>query len=386
MKILKLILKNAFRHKLRTLLTILGIGIAVIAFGLLRTVVTAWHAGVDASEADRLITRHAVSFIFPLPYSYAEKIRQVEGVEGVSYANWFGGVYIDKNQFFARLAVDTDTFFDLYPEYVLSEEELQALKTERNACVIGRKLADQYNLKVGDLMTLDGDIYPGRWEFVVRGIYEPKYKTTDASQMFFQWDYINERINQVDPTRANEIGWFMVKIDDMDESASISARIDDLFENSAAETKTETERAFQQGFLASSSAIINAMNVMSFVIVGIIMLVLANTMIMSARERTREYAVLKALGFSGGHLTGLIMGESLLIALLGGGFGLALTFPLIEGFSNAVPKGFFPIFNLEPVTIVLALSAVVLIGLAASLFPIQRALATRIVDGFRFVG
>jgi putative ABC transport system permease protein len=166
----------------------------------------------------------------------------------------------------------------------------------------------------------------------------------------------------------------------------ISEQIDALFKNSPAETKTETERAFQQGFLSATSAIIVAMNLISFVIIGIIMLVLGNTMIMAARERTREYAVFKALGFSGKHLIGLIMGESLLIAAVGGGVGLFLTFPIVAGFEQFIPKGFFPVFQIEPITVILAVSAAILIGVAAAIFPIHRALSTKIIDGFRFVG
>ena len=386
MEIVKLIIRNSFRHKLRSILTITGIAIAVIAFGLLRTVVTAWYAGVESSSVDRLVTRDAVSFIFPLPYSYLEKISQIPGVEDVSYANWFGGTYIDKNNFFSRLAVDADNYFDIYPEFLLSKKELENFKKERNSCVIGKDIAYQYHLKVGDVMTLDGDIFPGKWDFVIRGIYQPKYKSTDATQMLFHWDYLNERMKQESPGRANQIGWFIVKIKNSDQSSVVSDKIDALFKNSSAETKTETERAFQQGFIASSSAIITSMNVMSFVIVGIIMLVLANTMIMSARERTKEYAVFKALGFNAGHLSGLILGESLFISVLGGGLGLLLTFPIVEGFAANIPKGFFPIFQIEPITLILAISAIIIIGVAAALFPLQRALTTKIVDGFRFVG
>jgi putative ABC transport system permease protein len=386
MKIIKLIFKNALRHKLRTALTIMGIAIAVIAFGLLRTVVTAWYVGVEASAADRLVTRHSVSFILPLPYAYLDKVKQVPGVKYVSYFNWFGGIYIDKNQFFARFAADANTIFDVYPEWVVSKKELEDFQKERNACILGSDIAKTYNLKIGDVMTLEGDIFPGRWDFVIRGIYQPKNKTTDATAMIFQWEYLNERMNKESPERANQIGWFVVKIDDPNQAAVVSNKIDALFKNSTAETKTETERAFQQGFIAASSAIIEGMNAISFIIVGIIMLVLGNTMIMAARERTREYAVLKTLGFSGGHLVGLITGESLFISALGGGVGLALTFPIVAFFESVIPKGWFPIFQIEPVTIILAVSAVVLIGVAASIFPVQRALSTKIVDGLRFVG
>ena len=386
MKILKLILKNPLRHKLRTVLTILGIAIAVIAFGLLRTVVTAWYVGVEGASANRLITRQAVSFIFPLPYSYRDKIAQVDGIEIVTFANWFGGVYIDKNQFFARIAADAQTIFDVYSEFLISKEELETFKKERNSCVLGEAIAKQYNLKIGDVMTLEGDIYPGTWDFVVRGIYRPRDKTTDASQMIFHWDYVNERMKEEMPTRAGDVGWYIEKINDPSKSAMISEKIDALFKNSPAETITETERAFQQGFLSSTSAIITSMNIMSFVIIGIIMLVLGNTMIMSARERTREYAVFKALGFSGKHLTGLIMGESLFISALGGGLGLFLTFPIVAIFERFIPKGMFPVFQIEPITIILAVSSAIVIGIAAAIFPIQRALTTKIIDGFRFVG
>lgn len=321
-----------------------------------------------------------------MPYTYKEKIKNVEGVKEVSFANWFGGVYKDKNNFFTRICVDADTYFDVLPEFIISPEELENFKKERNACVIGQEIAVQYNLKLGDQMVLEGDIFPGQWEFVVRGIYKPKNKNTDDTQMLFHWDYINERMKVEAPLRAGSVGWYIVQIENPNDAAEVSEKIDALFKNSSAETKTETEKAFTQGFVAASSAIITAMNFMSFVIIGIIMLVLANTMIMAARERTREYAVLKTLGFSAFHIIGLILGESLVIALIGGGIGITLTYPIVAGFEQAMPKGFFPFFYIEPITTILALSAAIIIGILASIFPIQRALKTNIVDGFRFVG
>ncbi len=386
MRVLKLIFKNAQRHKLRTFLTVLGISIAVIAFGLLRTVVTAWNVGVEASAVNRLVTRQAVSFIFPLPYSYREKILQIDGIEKLSFMNWFGGVYKDKNQFFARMAVDAETLFDVYPEFLLSKQEKETFINERNSCVVGRDIARQYNFKIGDVISLVGDIYPGRWDFVVRGIYQPRDKTTDATQMFFHWQYLDERMRTEAPGREGDVGWYVMKISDPNQAGRISAQVDALFKNSRAETKTETERAFTQGFVAATSSIVTAMNVMSFVIIGIILLVLGNTMIMAARERTREYAVFKTLGFNAKHLTGLIFGESLLISALGGGVGLLLTFPIVSFFEQNIPKGFFPVFQIEPVTIILAVSSAILVGILASIFPIQRALTTKIVDGFRHVG
>ena len=386
MKILKLIFKNSMRHKLRTSLTIVGIAVAVLAFCLLRTVVTAWYSSEQATSANRLIVRQSVSFIFPLPYAYLEKIEKVPGVKEVSYANWFGGIYIDRSNFFARMAVDASTFFDVYGEYLLPKDELDTFKKERNSCVIGSEIAKKYNLKIGDVMTVEGDIYPGTWEFVVRGIYKPKYNYTDATQMLFHWSYIDERMKQDSPGRAGDVGWYIVYINNPSRAAAISAEIDGLFKNSPAETKTETESAFQQGFIQASSAIITSMNFISFIIIGIIMLVLGNTMIMSARERTREYAVFKTLGFTGKHLAGIIMGESLIISIIGGALGLLISYPLIAGFAEVIPKGMFPVFQLEPITIILASSAALIIGITAAIFPIQRAMSTKIVEGFRFVG
>jgi putative ABC transport system permease protein len=364
----------------------LGIAIAVIAFGLLRTVVTAWYSQEKASSANRLIVRQAVSFIFPLPYSYLEKIERVPGVKEVTFANWFGGIYIDRSNFFARLGVDANTYFDVYNEYLVPKDELNTFKKERNSCIIGIDIAKKYNLKIGDVMTLEGDIYPGSWEFVVRGIYKPKYEYTDATQMIFHWSYIDERMKQEMPGRAGDVGWYVVLIKNSSQAAAISKQIDDIFKNSPAETKTETESAFQQGFIQASGAIITSMNYMSFIIIGIIMLVLANTMIMAARERTREYAVFKTLGFSTKHIAGIIIGESLFISIIGGLLGLLLTYPLVAGFAQVIPKGMFPIFQVEPITVILAVSAVIIIGIAASVFPVYRTMRTKIVDGFRFVG
>jgi putative ABC transport system permease protein len=386
MELLRLMLRNSLRHKLRSVLTILGIGVAVMAFALLRTVVTAWHAGVEASAANRLISRHAVSFVFPLPLAYRDRIARVPGVNKVTYAIWFSGVYVDKNQFFARLGVDSETFFEVYPEFLIDKEQFEVFKRERNAAIIGIDIAERYNLKIGDIMPVEGDVFPGQWEFVVRGIYTPRDQTTDPATMMFHYKYVEERIRQEMPDRAGEIGWYIVRIDDPENSAAISEEIDKLFANSRAETKTETERAFQQSFLAAASAIITAMNIMSFVIIGIILLVLGNTMVMSARERTHEYAVLKALGFSAAQIFFLIAGESLILSLLGSALGLGVTLPAVAGFEKALPKGWFPVFYVKPETVAMACAAGLLVGIVASLIPMRRVVTTRIVEGLRYVG
>jgi len=386
MHILKLTYKNVLRHKLRSLLTIAGIAIAVMAFGLMRTVVTAWYSGVEASAANRLVTVHSVSFIFPLPLSYKNRIEQIPGVKKVSYANWFQGVYIDKNQFFARLAVDPETVWDVFPELIVSDAVKEALKQTRNGCVIGQKLVTQYHLNVGDIMNVEGDIYPGQWQFKVVGVYEKRDETVDDSQMMFNWHYLDEQLHETAPSRASHVGWYIVAINDPNQRADISKSIDNLFANSPAETKTQTEKEFQQSFVSMSGAIITAINVVSFVIIGIILLVLSNTMVMTARERIREYAVMKTLGFSRGHLSGMIAGEALFISCIGGLIGLGVTFPLAAAIHKGLPAGWFPIFNVDPATVLFAVMAAIVSGVVASLFPIVRATRMSIVEGLRHIG
>ncbi len=388
MFVVKLVLKNALRHKLRTILTIMGIAIAVMSFGFLRTVVTAWSYGVEASAANRMITRSSVSFIFPLPYSYRDQIARVPGVSTVSFANWFQGTFKDPadfKNFFPRMAIDPDTYFKVYPEYLVSEKELKDFQANRNACIVGQKIAREHGFKIGDIITVEGDIYPGRWDFVVRGLYTGRDATTDETQMLFHWNYLNERIKEIQPSSQGNIGWFVLTVDNPADMPTVAQTIDALYLNSRAGTKTETEREFQQGFVSMSSAIIRSLEIVSFIIIGIILLVLANTIVMAARERTTEYAVLKTIGFSPRHIIGLIAGESLLIAGIGGALGLALTFPLAGGFASMFPT-FFPVFNVETITIVLAAIVAALAGVVAALFPTIRALRTSIAEGLRAIG
>ena len=373
------------RHKLRTSLTILGIAVAVMAFGVLRTVIGAWYVGIEASSPDRLITRNSVSFIFPLPVAYRERIASVPGVTGVSWANWFQGTYIDERNFFPRLAVDVETLFELYPELLLPAEQTEDFKKQRNACIVGLKTAKKYNLKIGDAMTVDGDIYPGRYTFVVRGIYKGRDRATDETQMFFHWEYLDELLKKDMPIRAGYVGWYVIRIADPDQSATVSAAVDEIFRNSPSETKTETEKAFTQGFISMSSTIILAIQFISYIIIGIILLVLANTMVMTARERVMEYAVLKTLGFRTFHIAGLITGESMLIAVIGGGLGLLITFPICAGVGEQF-SNIFPVFLVGTDTMVTAMSFALLVGAVASIVPLYRAMTTSIVDGLRHVG
>lgn len=381
---LRLVFKNALRHKLRTTLTIVGIVVAITAFGLLRTVVDAWYAGANASSSARLVTRNAVSLVFALPLTDAEKIRQVSGVKAVSWANWFGGVYISERNFFPQFAIDAPTYLQIYPEFVLSAEEKKAFFADRQGAIVGRKLADLYGWKVGDPIPLRGTIFPGTWTFNLRGIYDGATKSTAESQMFFHWSYLNESIKKRFPRRGDQIGVLIEELQDPDQAAAVSQAIDATFRNSLAETLTETENAFQLGFVAMSEAILLAIQAVSFVVIVIIMAVMANTMTMTARERGTEYATLKALGFGGGFVALLIGCESMLIALFGGVCGIALTFPIANAFREALGT-FFPIFYISDETVVMQLGAALLVGVAAAVFPAWRAARVRVVDGLRAV-
>jgi putative ABC transport system permease protein len=385
MLILKLLFKNAFRHKLRTALTILGITIAILAFGLLRTVVAAWYAGVESSSASRLVTRNAISLIFPLPISYKDKIRQMEGVKTVSYGTWFGGVYKDEKNFFPNLAVEARSFMEIYPEFILSDEELRAFIKDRKGFVAGRKLITRFKWKIGDTVTLKGLIFPGDWDFVLRGVYRGRDKTVDETQFLFHWDYLNERIKPKMPTWANQVGFYMIGLTRPELAADVSIAVDRTFKNSLAETLTETEKAFAMSFVSMTETIVIAIQLVSFVVIIIIMAVVANTMAMTTRERIGEYAILKTMGFGGWYILALILGESLVITLVGGVLGIVLTFPAAAVFSHEL-SNFFPIFNVEIKTIYLDFAAALLVGIIAAVAPTRLAIRIRIADGLRRIG
>jgi putative ABC transport system permease protein len=382
---LKLILRNALRHKLRTGLTVLGIVVAILAFGLLRTVVDAWYAGAEAASKTRLVTRNSTSLVFSLPLTYASKIKQIEGVRAVSMANWFGGVYVTEKNFFPQFAVQAATYFDLYPEFVVPPGQMRDFQRDRKGALVGRKLADIYGFKIGDQVSLRGTIFPGNWEFVVRGIYDGAETKTDTSQFFFQWDYLNETMKKTAPRRANTVGVYIISIASADRAAEVAMAVDHTFKNSLAETLTETEQAFQLGFVSMTEAIVVAIKIVSFLVIFIIMVVMANTMAMTVRERMAEYATLKALGFGPGHLTLLIFGESLAIAGFGAAVGIALTFPVADRFGKAMGS-LFRVFNVHPDTVYMQAAAALIVGVVAALVPCVRAAHIRIVDGLRSIG
>jgi putative ABC transport system permease protein len=384
MFVLFLVVRNAFRHKLRTSLTMVGIVVAIVAFGLLRTIVDAWYAGAENTSSARLITRNAISLVFPLPINYAQKLRQVQGVSAVTWANWFGGVYITESNFFPQLAIDPATYLDMYPEFRIAADERKAFVVDRQGALVGRRLADKFGWKLGDQIPIRGTIFPGTWTFTLRAIYDGADPKVDETQFFFHWAFLNETVKARFPRRGDQVGLYIVEIRDPQQAATISQRIDDTFRNSLAETLTETEKAFQLGFVAMTEAILVAIQTVSFVIILIIMAVMANTMAMTARERYSEYATMKAIGFSNGFVAFLIFAESLGIAIAGGLLGIALTYPVADAFGAAMGT-LFPVFFVSQETVTGQLVASAVIGVVAAVIPAWRVARVRIVDGLRSI-
>jgi len=385
MFVLRLLLKNAFRHRLRTLLTMVGLVVAICAFGLLRTIVDAWYNGVEGTSSTRLVTRNAISLTFPLPLAYAERIRSVEGVSSVSWSNWFGGIYITERNFFPQFAVEPASYLALYPEYVLTDDEKKAFLLDQRGAVVGRKLANEYGWKIGDQIPLRGTIFPGTWTFTLRGIWDGIDAKTDESQFLFHWKLLSETMRRRSLENADYVGVFIVGINEPQNAAQISQRIDAVFKDSRAETLTETEKAFQLGFVSMSEAILVAIQAVSVVIIVIIMAVMANTMTMTARERLAEYATLRALGFGPAFVVKLLFGESLAIALIGGCIGLLATLPIAAAFAKAVGT-LFPVFIVSPLTMALQLLASLAVGAIAAAWPAWKMSRLSIVDGLRHVG
>ena len=384
MHALKLILRNALRHKIRTGLTVFGLFVAVLAYGLLQTVIDAWYAGAAAASKTRLITRSSISLAFTLPISYEARIKGVEGVTTVARSTWFGGIYKEPKNFFPQFAV-SGNYLDLYGEFLLPDAERQAWMRDRRGALIGRQLANQYGFKVGDVIPLRGSIYQGEWQFVVRGIFDGADDTKITRHMLFHWEYLNEWLAQRPARRANQTGVFIVGIDAPERAADVSRKVDGLFENSVAETLTETETAFQLAFVAMSNEIIAAIRVVSYVVILIILAVMANTMAMSTRERVSEHATLKALGFGPAYLAMLIFGESLAISAAGGALGLWLTPYLTAAFKQAV-GGIFPIFTVSHATVLQQILCAAIVGIVAAAWPALQASRVRIAEGLRAVG
>jgi putative ABC transport system permease protein len=382
---LKLMWRSTFRHPLRTGLTVLGMAVAVLAFCLLRTMVAAWYSGVDLASPSRLVTRSAVSLLFPLPLSYLPKIQAIPGIRNVGYAYWFEGIYVDQKNFFPQFAASLPVYLDMYPEFVIAPDQRLALIKDRRGCAAGRKLARRFGWRLGDAIIIKGTYFQGEYRLVLRAIYDGREPNTDETQFFFHWDYVNETLKKVAPQLADQVGWYLIQVERPDLSPEVSMAIDQAFKNSLAETLTETEAAFNLSFVEMTSSILLAIQVVSWVVIGVILIVLANTMAMNARERLGEYAVLKTLGFRPRHLAGLILGESLLLALVGGVLGLVLSFPVVGFFPKDVEQ-YFPGLYVSRPTMLIGLGTALVVGLLAAVLPAWRAARVGIVAALRRVG
>jgi len=383
-KYFPLVWRSLLRKKTRTVFTVLSILIAFLHYGYLGAIRQAFEGGVELTGADRLLTLHRVSLIQLLPVSYKQRIESVAGVEAVTHATWFGGIYQDPRNFFPQMVVEPEGYLDLFPEYRLPADQKKAWLANRTGAVAGRQIAKKYGWKIGDRIPIQATIWRKKdgtatWEFVLDGIYDGAEKGTDTTQFFFRYDYLEE-------ARAfgqGMVGWFVVRIANPDRAAEVARKIDDTFANSPYETKTSTEKAFAQAFANQVGNIGAILRAVLLAVFFTILLVAGNTVAQSVRERTGELAVLKTLGFSNAKVLGLVMAESMLLSAIGGLLGLALAWVLIQ--RGDPTGGALPIFFLPVRDLLIGVGIVALLGVATGLAPAVGAVRLKIVDALRRV-
>jgi putative ABC transport system permease protein len=379
-KYLHLVLSNLGRHKRRTFLTTASVALALFLFASLQTVVTTINAAAKFGGARRIVTTNATGIVFPLPLAYADRLRAVPGVEAVSWANWFGGRYGDGKRFFGQFAVDPESYLAMYPEMVIPPDQKEAFLREKSAAVIGRRLLDVFGWKVGQNVTIQGTIFPGDWTFTIRGVYTPSDPVINDDMMLFRHDYLEERIG-----RPGIAGWYVMQIDRPENAARIGKAIDDEFRNSRAATKTGTEQAFNASFATMWGNVSGLMNTIGLAVVFAILLVTANAMMMGARERIPDVAVLKTIGFSDRLLFALVMWETTLITGTGAAVGLGGA-KLLYKSMNFNAAGFLPGFDVTPRTLVVGGLVAVFLTFASGLAPALRAARLPVVQALRHVG
>lgn len=378
MKYLHLIWANLGRKKVRTTFTFLSILVAFLLYAVLMAIKAAFGVGIELTGVDRLVMLHKVSLIQPLPISYQNRIVADDGVEAVTHANWFGGIYQDPKNFFPQMAVDPESFLDLYSELVLPEEQKEAWFRNRIGAIVGRTTADRFGWEIGDRIPIQATIFRTAdgepWDFEIEGIFEGKDPTVDLTPLYFHYKYLEERF----PGIAGQIGWYVLRVNDPQRSAEIAQRIDAMFANSPAETKTSTEKAFIQGFANQTGNIAAITTGIVAIVFFTLLLVTGNTMAQSVRERTNELAVLKTLGFGNGKVMALVLAESLFITVLAGGVGLTA----ITVLSHSVKLGgaMLPLFFVPWDSYFLGLGLVFAMGLVSGALPAIQALRLGIID------
>lgn len=383
MKYLPLVWRNLFRRKFSTLFTTAAIFITFVLFGALSAVSAAFGMGVEIAGADRLVMIHKVSFIQLLPGSYQQRMLAVEGVKAVTHANWFGGIYQDPKNFFASMAVDPETWWAMYPEFEVAEDQLKAWKANRMGAIVGVDTMKRFGWKVGDRIPLMSPIYRKPdgtgWDFVIEGTYDSQKKGTDKTQFFFHYTYINEVLR--DTPFAGQVGWYVIRVQNPDQSADLAQRIDAMFANSPAETKTATEKKFVSDFANQVGNIALIATSIVSVAIFVALIMAANTMAHSIRQRTNELAVLKALGFTDGLILAMVLLESCVIAIVGGGLGLLVAWVVI---SQGDPTGgMLPAFYFPVPALLTGIGLVLFLGIAAGALPAWQASRLRIVEALR---
>ena len=388
MKFVPLVLRNLSRRKVRTIFTVLSILIAFVLFGMLMAIRAAFSMGVDIAGADRLMTIHKMSFIMPLPQSHGPKIRTLEGVTDLTHANWFGGYYQDPGNFMANMAVDPESWLRMYPEYELPAGQKAAWMANRSGAIVGVDTARKFGWKVGDRVPLISPIYRkpdgAPWDFTIEGIYDATAPGVDKTQFFFHYDYMNEALRAARSPMQDIVGWFIVRVGDPGSADQLATRIDGMFENSTAETKTATEKAFAASFANQVGDIGAIMIAIAAVVMGFILFVAGNAMAQSVRERINELGVLKTLGFSDTRILSIVLLESCAIAVLGGGLGLLLAWIIIA--QGDPTGGFLPIFHFPPRDLAFGAVLVALLGIGTGLIPALQAKRLKIVDALRRTG
>lgn len=379
MRYFGLLTANLGRAKWRTVLTIASVALALFLFASLRTVLTTLDKTAQFGSARRLITTNSTGFTFPMPIAYAARLQAVEGVRGVTWMNWFGGRYGDGKRFFANFAVDAESYLAMYPEMGVPPEQKAAFLADRGGAMIGARLVDLFGWQVGQNVTLQGTIYPGEWTFTVRGIYTPTNDAISDDAMFFHWEYLDERTG-----RNGVAGWYTLEIDRAENAANIASAVDGMFKNSPAPTKTGTEQAFNASFATMFGNISLLLNTIGTAVVFAILLVTANAMMMSTRERGREYAIMKTVGFTDRQLFLLVLAEAGGITLLGALIGLGGAKALYK-LSNFNAGGFLPGFDVSGQTILLGTAVALLLMVASGIAPALRAARLSVVSALRNV-
>jgi putative ABC transport system permease protein len=382
MKYIPLIWKNVWRRKFRTTFTILSIFIAFVLFGVLMTIRTAFSYGVEVAGLDRLILINKVTLIMPLPFSYQAELERVPGVENVTHHTWFNGMYRDQTTPLTTIAIDPQTFLGVYREFVIPPEQWKAFAGDRQGALIGRELAERMEWKVGDRVPLRSTIYQAKngagWEFNIDAIYDAP-EGVDQTQLFFQYDYLVE--NSSTPPQKGLVGWYVVHIADPAQAVSLSRKFDEMFANSRFETRTTTEKGFVEGFATQVGDIGAIMVAISSVVLFMFGLVAASTMAQSVRERTSELAVLKTLGFADGAILALVLAESMVIVLVGGGLGLGLAWMFVQ--SGDPTGGLLPTFRLPTSDVLMGVGLMFGMGVLAGVMPAVAAMRLRITDALR---